>query len=353
LLHITEYVLKYGPLDNYSAFDFESKLGELSNFICSGNNPLEQISNRVVEHIELDVENYIEKKLEGFTHAVGELMHKGWGKDKSKISYFASWTQVYSLFAMGAFDTLVSWKNSAQFMEVINGIQKIDTKLMRLKIEKAEKINKKLLKMFKEPNVVRTENSWSPSLKVNIIDFEKYMAKKMNEKDDELVDTLWGLSEISALVHENLLQVMEIFSGHLVFLTAVSFSAMTVQGYNLFALLMSTIKMNYYNIVVTIAWLGVQMCCVWVNVVACNETAIVVVKTTATDVHGIEPPPRQCGWHDEEYNSVVAEKKNAYQKYIQKTANGNESRVISETFLNTENVPPLTASKVDGTTHRI
>lgn len=65
LLHITEYVLKYGPLDNYSAFDFESKLGELSNFICSGNNPLEQISNRVVEHIELDVENYIEKKLEG------------------------------------------------------------------------------------------------------------------------------------------------------------------------------------------------------------------------------------------------------------------------------------------------
>ncbi|KAL5288908.1 Gr32a family protein [Megaselia abdita] len=255
---------------------------------------------------------------------------------------------VYSLFVMGAFDTLSAWRNSKKFMDVVNSVQKIDMKLMRLKIDvsyrkerkfafiqigflllipvfvsmvnclvitnvfkklsscyfficfvpiffvtfrefqffnmmfilkkKSEKINKKLLIMFSEP-VKRTDNTWSPNLKVNIIDFEKYMARKLNEKDDELVDTLWGLSEISSLVHENLSHVMEIFSGHLVLLTAVSFSAMTVQGYNLFALLMSTIKMNYYNIVVTVAWLGVQMMCVWVNVVACNETANVISKT--------------------------------------------------------------------------
>lgn len=281
----------------------------------------------------------------GFTHAVGALMNKGFGKDKSKISYFASWTQVYSLFAMGAFDTISSWRNSKRFMNVVNSIQQIDTKLMGLKIEvsyrkerkfafiqigflllipvfvsmvnclvitnvfkklsscylficfipifyvtfrefqffnmmfilksKSEKINQKLLNMFSEP-AKKVDNSWSPTARVNIIDFEKYMAKKLHEMDDEMVDTLWGLSEISSMVHENLYHTMEIFSGHLVFLTSVSFSAMTVQGYNLFALLMSTIAMNHYNIVVTVAWLGVQMCCVWVNVVACHETSNVV-----------------------------------------------------------------------------
>lgn len=68
LLHIADYVLKFGALDHYSAFPFESKLGVLKNLISSGNNPLEQLANRIVEHIEADVHNYItaEKKRKNF-----------------------------------------------------------------------------------------------------------------------------------------------------------------------------------------------------------------------------------------------------------------------------------------------
>lgn len=60
LIHIADYVLKFGSLDNYSAFIYESKLGVLKNLISSGNNPLQQAANRVVEHVEADVHNYIE-----------------------------------------------------------------------------------------------------------------------------------------------------------------------------------------------------------------------------------------------------------------------------------------------------
>lgn len=58
LLHIAEYVSKFGSLDKYSAFAFESKLGEIANMICSGNNPLQQAANRVVEHLELEIEDF-------------------------------------------------------------------------------------------------------------------------------------------------------------------------------------------------------------------------------------------------------------------------------------------------------
>lgn len=60
LLHISEYVTKFGPLDNYSAFQFESKLGVIGNLISSGNHPLEQAANRIVEHLELDIDDFIE-----------------------------------------------------------------------------------------------------------------------------------------------------------------------------------------------------------------------------------------------------------------------------------------------------
>lgn len=62
LLHIAEYVLKFGPVENYSAFQYESKLGILGNLICSGHHPLEQAANRVVEHVQLDIDDYIQKQ---------------------------------------------------------------------------------------------------------------------------------------------------------------------------------------------------------------------------------------------------------------------------------------------------
>lgn len=41
-----------------------------------------------------------------------------------------------------------------------------------------------------------------------------------------------------------------------------------------------------------------------------------IVKRIATDVLGMQRPARHCGWCDEEYDKVVAEKK-AFRKYIQ------------------------------------
>lgn len=62
LLHIADYVTKFGPLENYSAFQFESKLGVIVNLIASGNHPLQQAANRVTEHVELDIDDYIQVK---------------------------------------------------------------------------------------------------------------------------------------------------------------------------------------------------------------------------------------------------------------------------------------------------
>lgn len=64
-LHLADYVLKYGHLENYSAFEYENKLGILGNLICSGNNPLEQGANRIIEHLELDMEELLQKQSKG------------------------------------------------------------------------------------------------------------------------------------------------------------------------------------------------------------------------------------------------------------------------------------------------
>jgi hypothetical protein len=49
LSHLAEESKKNGPLDEFSAFPFESFLGRMKYFISSKNNQLEQISNRVSE----------------------------------------------------------------------------------------------------------------------------------------------------------------------------------------------------------------------------------------------------------------------------------------------------------------
>ena len=49
LLHITDDVRKYGPLDSFSCFPFESFLGRLKKLVTSPYLPLEQIVKRVYE----------------------------------------------------------------------------------------------------------------------------------------------------------------------------------------------------------------------------------------------------------------------------------------------------------------
>lgn len=54
MLHLTEAVEKYGSLENYSAFQYESRLGVLKNSLKSGNNVLQQAANRSVERLHVD-----------------------------------------------------------------------------------------------------------------------------------------------------------------------------------------------------------------------------------------------------------------------------------------------------------
>lgn len=49
LLHIVDDVLRYGVLENFSAYPFESSLGKLKKKIRHGNKMLEQVINRILE----------------------------------------------------------------------------------------------------------------------------------------------------------------------------------------------------------------------------------------------------------------------------------------------------------------
>lgn len=289
----------------------------------------------------------------GFCHGVRALNKENWSQEKSQISFVASWSQIFSLFLLGSFDVISSWKSSKSLMGVIGNIQKIDSKLGQLGIEvnykrirtiaflqigcllwipvfvsmvncivirsvfevwsacyfficfgpiffvtfrefqffnlmfllksKVDKVNCKLCEIFKGGRFFETEedadfSNCGPSLELNICEinignkFEVNLSPK-EEEERKVIKTLWGLSHISADVNDNVQQVMNIFSGHLVFMTAASFGAMTVQGYNLFAILIQSLTLNHFDVIVTVLWLGIQICTILVNVVACHETS--------------------------------------------------------------------------------
>lgn len=49
LIHLSEDVKRFGPLDSFSAFKFENELGKLKKLIRTPNKPLQQIVQRVLE----------------------------------------------------------------------------------------------------------------------------------------------------------------------------------------------------------------------------------------------------------------------------------------------------------------
>lgn len=49
LLHITDCVRQFGPLDTFSAFSFENFMKELKSILRKSDKPLQQISNRYAE----------------------------------------------------------------------------------------------------------------------------------------------------------------------------------------------------------------------------------------------------------------------------------------------------------------
>ncbi|KAL2102150.1 hypothetical protein ACEWY4_001318 [Coilia grayii] len=63
LLHITADAIKYGSLDNCSAFHFESYLYQLKRMVRSGRNPLVQVAKRLQERAQSQVLPHVESPI--------------------------------------------------------------------------------------------------------------------------------------------------------------------------------------------------------------------------------------------------------------------------------------------------
>lgn len=62
LIHLVNDVRKYGPLDNFSTFPFETKLGSIKSLLRTGNRPLEQVANRTYESMSMSADCEINEK---------------------------------------------------------------------------------------------------------------------------------------------------------------------------------------------------------------------------------------------------------------------------------------------------
>lgn len=49
LIHLVDDVKRFGPLDTFSAYSFESRLYHLKRLVRTGNLPLQQVANRITE----------------------------------------------------------------------------------------------------------------------------------------------------------------------------------------------------------------------------------------------------------------------------------------------------------------
>lgn len=50
-------VKQFGALDSYSAFPFESKLGQIKRLLRCGNSPLKQVARRIMELSAINVQS--------------------------------------------------------------------------------------------------------------------------------------------------------------------------------------------------------------------------------------------------------------------------------------------------------
>lgn len=79
LLHLCDDVLVHGPLDHFSAFQFENKLGLLKRYLRTGHQPLSQLENRLSETSDtLLFQDDFPLTHKGL-HSLGPVLHHGVG----------------------------------------------------------------------------------------------------------------------------------------------------------------------------------------------------------------------------------------------------------------------------------
>lgn len=54
LVHLVDEVMRYGELQSFSAYPFESMLGTIKKMLRNGNNPLAQVARRIIEMTRLE-----------------------------------------------------------------------------------------------------------------------------------------------------------------------------------------------------------------------------------------------------------------------------------------------------------
>jgi len=87
LTHLAADALRFGPLDNFSAFRFENHLGFLKRMLNSRNRPLEQIHNRIIERNRIQpISKTSEQRFQlKFPRAINKLTQS----TEKHYSYFA------------------------------------------------------------------------------------------------------------------------------------------------------------------------------------------------------------------------------------------------------------------------
>lgn len=88
LLHIVDDVLRYGVLEDFSAYPFESSLGKLKKKVRHGNKMLEQVINRVLEGWDIQLEA---------PHIQSPILKKMTFKDENETRYLYIQTKNFLL----------------------------------------------------------------------------------------------------------------------------------------------------------------------------------------------------------------------------------------------------------------
>lgn len=98
--HICDDVNVFGPLDKFSAFAFESYLGQLKKLVKSPKNILQQIHRRLAE-INSPIDNFTQNNIEKlkYEHVLGPLInsnHYNWKKQFKKLCFNNITLTIYS-----------------------------------------------------------------------------------------------------------------------------------------------------------------------------------------------------------------------------------------------------------------
>ncbi|XP_055920088.1 putative gustatory receptor 28b [Eupeodes corollae] len=151
---------------------------------------------------------------------------------------------------------------------------------------KFAKINKQIEKLCQRK--IMQNETLTMTINANIMTKCSDEKELLGQTDAQLVEQMRFLAEIYSDVADCVDEVLEIFAYHLLMTTCISFAVITIQSYNLFALIMHSLAMQLHEICFTMAWIVVQIMVIGVNVIACTQTSTAMADT-GIFLHKLKP----------------------------------------------------------------